>query len=198
MRLHKKRSYRKSSVLLASLVILVALVAAGSYAFLTAKTPALVNTFSPVTVTPGVEEDIDGSIKKEVKIKNNGDMPVYIRAKIVVNWVDTNEAVIAAVRPVEGTDYTYDIPANTGWELGADGYYYYTDPVPVGGTTDILLKDGKELQKDDKYDISMTILSQTIQSDPVETVISKWNSGVSGVTDAGKLIITASQGGGTR
>ena len=68
-----KRKTKKSLALVVSLVLIITTVVGGTLAFIMDKTPEIKNTFEPSKITTSVEEDLEGSIKKNVMIKNTGD-----------------------------------------------------------------------------------------------------------------------------
>lgn len=88
------------------------------------NTTSIHEEFSEQSLNPG--ESVD--IQKKVKIQNeqnNQNVPCYVRAKIVYSTEDFG---------------TYKIQGmSSKWTLRADGYYYYTEKVPVGETTEYLM-----------------------------------------------------------
>ena len=160
----------KPLALLASLVLVFGVAVAGTVAFLTTHTGDVVNTFTPGEVPNRVVEDFNGSVKKDVAIENTGNVPAYIRAAVVVTWVDGSGNVYGEV-PVKGTDYTWT-PGNDGW-VEDGGYYYYTSAVAAGGKTGVLFTDCQQINLTDGmspnqpagYSLSVEILSQSIQAD---------------------------------
>lgn len=139
------------------------------------------------------------SAKNNVTVTNNGNVPVYVRARVDIYWEDANGNQLWDA-PVEDTDYTVSWGANldgqTGteeWVEGPDGYYYWTKPVPGSGTTGKLIDsfapvDGKT-SADKKLVCDIAI--QSIQADPSRAVEEAW--GVT-VTDG---ILTSTQNGGS-
>mgnify|MGYP002762686746 CR=1 FL=1 len=170
---------KRSLVLVVSLLALLLVVAGGTLAWLTAQ-DSVSNTFTPAHVTCDVEETFNGTAKSNVSIKNTSDIPVYIRASIIVTWKDSKGNVYGQL-PVAGTDYTMDIAAD-GW-VPNGGYYYYTSPVAVGATTGTLIssctvKAGATPPGDD-YKLSVEIIAEAIQSQPDRAVADAWNVTVS-------------------
>jgi hypothetical protein len=99
-------------------------------AFIIVQTTPIENTFPPPNLSINI---IEGN-----NIKNKGDVPVYVRAAVVVNWVEKNpeegkQPAILSEQPVVGTDYTMTVN-NTDWFLGSDGFYYCKAPLLVGTT----------------------------------------------------------------
>lgn len=195
MKFGKKAAHsgaKRSLVLVVSVLVLLLAVAGGTLAWLTAQ-DSVTNTFSPAHVTCTVEESFNGTEKSNVQIKNTSDIPAYIRAYIVVTWKDADDADdnVYGELPVEGTDYTMEIPTNTDWVQGSDGYYYYTRPVAVGDTTGTLISECKLTEKVVKpvgYDLSVEIIAEAIQSVPTTTVVGVWGP-VASVASNGTLTV---------
>ena len=173
---------RKKFALITAFVLLLVSVA-GTVAFLADKTENVVNTFQATEVTSYVHETFTNGTKTNVYIENTGDIPAYIRAAIVVNWVDpTDSTKILGVKPTE-SDYTMvlNIPSeptsDPHWIEGNDGYYYYPSPVDPGQfTADLIescsLKTG--VTPPDGYVLSVEILSSAIQAQPANVVKDVW------------------------
>lgn len=168
-RLDKKRLV----LLITSLSILFVLAVGTTLAYLFTHTDPIVNTFTPSTVGIDIEEKTGDYVKKDVKITNNGDIDVYVRAIVVVSWKDDSGNVYATA-PVEGIDYTVKW-TKEGW-VEKDGVYYYTSPVKPGKFTGILLTDCKPVKGNapEGYKLSVEILSSAIQAEPTNAVEDAW------------------------
>lgn len=170
---------KRSLVLVVSLLALLLVVAGGTLAWLTAQ-DSVSNTFTPAHVSCEVKETFDGTTKSDVSIKNTSDIPVYIRASIVVTWKDSSGNVYGQL-PVAGTDYNMDIAA-AGWVL-KDGYYYCTSPVAVGANTPVLINSCTEVSAnapEGNYHLSVEVIAEAIQSQPDRAVEDAWGVTVSG------------------
>lgn len=170
-----KRINKKVILLAVSLVLILSAAIGGTVAYLIDQTGSITNTFTPAKVTPEVKEDFGNNVKNNVQIKNKGDIPAYIRVKIVVTWKDEHGNVYGAA-PKVGTDYTWTMPENSKWFLKG-GFYYYSEPVAAKGTTEILftdckLKDG--VKAPEGYNLSVDIHAQAIQAEPTTAVTSAW------------------------
>lgn len=183
-----KRINKKVILLAVSLVLILSAAIGGTVAYLIDQTGSITNTFTPAKVTPEIDEKFENNVKNNVKITNTGDIPAYIRVKVVVTWKDAKDNIYGAA-PVLGTDYTWQIPG-TDWVKGSDGFYYYTKPVPAGEKTSILLTDCKPV--DGKapagYSLSVDIHAQAIQAEPTTAVTSAWNN-VTAVGTDGALTV---------
>lgn len=169
----------KKLILLISIVaiLILALTAGTTLAWLKASSGPVVNTFEPARVTSQVEEKTNNGIKSEVKIKNTSNIDAYIRATVVINWVD-KDGNIAAQKPVKGTGYTieYNLTSN-GWWQGNDGYYYYSSAVAPEDLTGVLIKECKAVadKAPEGYSLSVEIIADAIQSVPDKAVSDAWN-----------------------
>ena len=160
----RMKKSKKTMTLLASLVLVLGIVVAGTVAFLVTNTNPVVNTFTPSRVPNKVVETFDGNVKSDVKIKNEGDISAYIRVAVIANWVKDGE--IYGEQPVLGRDYTISPETvGNGWVKSGD-YYYYTQSVPKGETTDVLFDSiaPEEGKAPAGYSLSIEILSQSIQA----------------------------------
>ena len=154
---------KKNVILLVSLTMLIFTCIGGTLAFLIASTDDVVNTFTPSQVKTTVTENFNNNVKSNVQIKNNSDsVKAYIRAAVIVNWVDAEGNVYAST-PVKDKDYTIDI--GTRWTENG-GYYYYTSAVEPGESTgDLITKAEYKANAPEGYSLSIEIISQAIQAD---------------------------------
>ncbi|MBR2037590.1 MAG: hypothetical protein IKK03_04965 [Lachnospiraceae bacterium] len=162
---------KKQWSLLLSIVLLLTAVAGGTLAFIAVKTASVQNQFESAYVSCQVNVNDDNSID----VTNTSNVDAYIRAAIVVNWVDENGNV-RGIAPVEGEgkDYTLVIN-NTTWEKDtATGFYYYINKVAPynesnNDTTDNLINDISEtLTPPSGYTLSVEVIAEAIQADGVK------------------------------
>ena len=130
---------------------------AGTYATLTAVTGDVINSFTGEVIETHIEEDFpeqdvkpDSSLKKDVKIVNDGPSDAFIRARVTISPA---EAVT-----IDGT---------TGdWVLAEDGWYYYKKVVsgPINGekfsTTSLMTK--VNIPADIKEDFDVTVYQEAV------------------------------------
>lgn len=171
-RKHLRKS--KPSLLLITLVVLLGVLVGSTVAYLVANTGSIANSFVPAKITTDITEDFDGDVKKNVQVKNTGDVDAFIRAAVVVTW-QNNAGEVYPTAPVVGTDYTVSYPGN-GWAKHSDGYYYYTSVVKPNESTGILLTDCKALKDapSEGYTLHVEILATAIQSEPITAVTDAW------------------------
>ena len=75
------------------------------------------NFESPNSWTPGT------TTEKEVRVTNNGNVDMAVRASITEKWINANGEEISLVD--SNNNRAAIINFNDGWEKADDGYYYY-------------------------------------------------------------------------
>ena len=150
----RKKSVRKASVLVALLLVLVVGVGA-TVAYLKTQTNTATNSFLPGHVEIVVNEDYT------ITVTNNSNVAGYIRATVLVNWMN-DAGVVYALAP------SVSITAGSGWSMHSDGYYYYEAPVNPGASTAALIANiattANELAIPSEYAIKVEILAEVIQA----------------------------------
>lgn len=171
-------SKRKRIIALLVGVILLA-GTAGTLAWLSV-TGVLVNQFGIGSVTPSVQETLNGKVKSDVKAKNTGTAPAYIRAAVDIYWQDGNGSRLWE-EPKANTDYEIEwsvadasgANSASSWVKASDGFYYWTSPVAPGTETRVLIKSVSEKKADGK-NLVVDISTQAIQSTPDDAVKEAW------------------------
>lgn len=162
----------KAGTLLISVLLLVAVVAGGTIAYLFTQTDAITNTFNPSHVSCEVTESFNGKVKSNVNVTNTSDIDAYIRVKLVTYRVNDSGQHIGG---------TAEIPAfNLGKNWVKYGeYYYYTLPVaPNRGRPASNLVDSMTLT--DSYSDAdggkqvIEVMAEAIQSVPAQAVSDAW------------------------
>lgn len=163
--------WKRSGILLAAVIVLLAGAVGGTWAFLVAQSEPVQNNFTYAHVRCTIDEKFDGTTKSNVKIQNTGDIPAYIRARIVVTWKDESGNVSAV--PVKNTDYTITFNETDWTQQG--GYWYCKTAVNPDGFTPKLITECKKTGTAPKdYDLSVEILADAIQSEPANAVKEAW------------------------
>lgn len=177
----RKPKRRIKPFLIAFCVCILACAAvSGSLAWLISTPGPVVNEFTPGEVTIQVDETFNGTTKQNVRIKNTGNVPAYIRVALVPAWVD-DEGNIAA-KPAslklnddcniawgkDGSGYEAD------WFIGSDGFYYCKTVIEPGASTPILIKSCTVKDGEHKYDFELQIIASAVQSLPTSTVGEVW------------------------
>lgn len=153
----------------------------GTLAWLSA-TGVLVNRFGIGSVTPSVQETLSGNVKSNVKAKNTGSAPAYIRATVDIYWQDGNGARLWE-EPQADKDYVIawsvaDVSgANSAssWVKASDGFYYWTSPVAPNTETDVLIASVTELKATEGRNLVVDVSTQAVQSVPDDAVREAWN-----------------------
>lgn len=123
---------KKKIISIALVVAMIAIIAAGSFAYFT-DTKQADNTFTvgnvkieltePSWNTNGNESDDvypGEALPKDPTVKNVGDNPCFVRVKVTgLNCLGEENMITYETNYVKGA-------LGEGWELGADGYFYYT------------------------------------------------------------------------
>lgn len=164
--------WKRSGILLAAVIVLLAGAVGGTWAFLVAQSEPVQNNFTYAHVSCTIDEKFDGTTKSDVKIQNTGDISAYIRARIVVTWKDASGNVSSTV-PVKNTDYTITFNETDWTQQG--GYWYCKTAVNPDGFTPKLITECKKTGTAPKdYDLSVEILADAIQSEPANAVKEAW------------------------
>lgn len=124
-------SRKKPMTLLVALILVLALAAGGSVAWLVATTGNVENSMEPGKVPVDIEEKINGTVKESIVIKNLGNIDAYVRVAVVANRVDEDGNIVAGAAPV------LNLNADK-WQQLSDGYYYYKGVVAPGKATESL------------------------------------------------------------
>lgn len=159
-----------------SVVLILTLAVGGTIAFLSTKTDPVVNTFNPSQVTCSVVEDFDGKTKTNVNVKNTGDIPAFIRVKLVAYRTNDAGQHIGGVSEVPAFTLGKD------WARCGD-YYYYTYPVVPGATPADSLAEVIKLTENytdvDGGHQSIDVIAEAIQAGPEAAVKAAWGDNFS-------------------
>lgn len=180
-------SKRKRIIALLVGVILLA-GTAGTLAWLSV-TGVLVNQFGIGSVTPSVQETLNGKVKSDVKAKNTGTAPAYIRAAVDIYWQDQDGARLwdePKEEPKGEADYeiAWSVADASGansaynWVKASDGFYYWTSPVAPGAETGVLINRVTELKATEGRNLVVDISTQAVRATPDEAVHDAWGCSV--------------------
>ena len=178
----------KALLLIASLAVLLTATVGSTAAWLVSKPAAVENDFVPGKVASQVLENFGTesgtSVKRNVRVKNNGNTDAYIRVLLVFTWKD-DAGNIFSNKPQEDNDYWINMDL-TNWimqESDAGVYFYYKKPVAPGAETGVLIESLRQIAgvtgpENGKYKLSVDILSDAVQADPPEAVAESWGVAV--------------------
>lgn len=165
---------KKPAVLAVSLALLAVISVGGSLAWLQAAAEATENTFTPGTITTTVEEPgwtDGGTVKNNVSIAIEGNVPVYVRAAIVPTWEDGEGNLVA--EPASMDDLT-GFTSGQGWTK--DGDYWYCTAVVTPDETGVantpVLIDSIEVNKNSDgyqkgYQMNLQIVAEAVQASAI-------------------------------
>ena len=147
----QKHKTKKAFSLLLSIALLLTLATGGTLAYIATKSAMAQNQFAEGYVTSSVN-DIG-------TVTNTGNVDAYIRAAVVVNWMD-------GVGNVYGIKPNCTVTVNTGW-TEIDGFYYYTSPVVADGTTTTAPATVNcfDAAPSSAYSLSIEIVAEAIQAE---------------------------------
>ena len=161
--------------------ILACAAVSGSLAWLISAPGPVVNEFTPGEVTIQVDETFNGTTKSDVRIKNTGNVPAYIRVALVPAWVDDEGNIAAKPASLEQLDNDCNIAwgkdgngYENDWFIGADGFYYCKTFINPGKSTPILIKSCTVKGEEHEYDFELQVIASAVQSLPTSTVETVW------------------------
>ena len=172
------RSTPKKLILIIAMAFVLLGTAVGTtLAYIFDRTPSVENSFEPVYVSCAIEERFDGVTKSEVKVRNTGDINVFIRATFVAMWV-ADDGKVLSVAPVEGVDYAIQL-GSSKWQKGSDGFYYYTSQVAPTSATEMLIDTISVTGDAPKgYKLAVHVAATAIQAEPAGVIAETWGATV--------------------
>lgn len=163
----------RTTALLIAIVMIVGAAIGSTVAYLIARSDSMVNSFTYATVSCAVTENVTATSKSGVQVQNTGTTDAYIRAAVVVNWIDAAGKILPT--PPEGCSCDIKYNPDGKWTLGVDGFYYYWTPVAPGGSTEgSLVNCTASVPAGSDYKLSVEILATAVQSDPAKAVTEAW------------------------
>lgn len=150
-----------------ALALVLTLSVGGTIAYLITDTRPVTNTFTPGKTDISIYEKTSGPSKNEITVKNDGNVPVYIRVMIVANY-HTNTGNVC------GQHSSVHVPTfslNSNWLKASDGFYYYKNPVGAGDSTENLIAQGSSITLNNAADgcvMYVDVLAQSIQAEGVD------------------------------
>ena len=157
--------------------ILACAAVSGSLAWLISTPEPVVNTFTPGAVTIQVDETFNGTTKSDVRIKNTGNVPAYIRVALVPAWVDDEGNIAAKPASLNDCTITWGEDGNgyeADWFIGSDGFYYCKTVIEPDESTPILIKSCTVKGEGHEYDFELQVIASAVQSLPTSTVEKVW------------------------
>lgn len=110
-------------------------------------------------------------VLSDQSVKNAGNTPVFIRVKLLINWLDENGNVMA-VAPA-GSNYSIELKSDwthLGGQKFDEGYWYLNKPLQPD-TAAVIIKS----YTSSGGSFKLTVLAEAIQSVPSAAVEEAWN-----------------------
>ena len=150
-RVAKRRHKKKAVSLLLSIALILTLAVGGTLAYIITTSATVENRFGAGRVSSSVNEN--------GQVTNNGNVDAYIRAAVVVNWMD-EDGNVYGIKP------NYSVSVKDGWEE-TDGFYYYTTKVAPNGTTATapVSVSVSDAPPSDAYSLCVEIVAEAIQAE---------------------------------
>ena len=156
---------KRAVLVLVSVILVAVLTIDATLAYLITQTDTFENIFAPPVMRLSLEGIDD--------ITNTGDVPMYVRALAVANWVSVDdEHTVLAEDPVIGVDFEVKF-VKDDWFLASDGFYYYRKVLAPKDQVQ-LLTSATQLKEKLGYELRLEILSSGIQATPPEAVAKAW------------------------
>lgn len=170
-------SKKRIFLLVAAIVAVVAVAAGGTFAWFTDSSETKTNAFSNGEVSCKIEETFENGVKSDVKVKNTGTVDAYVRAALVINWVDESGNVYASA-PEENSDYTIQLDTEN-WFEASDGYYYCKNKVVPNSESAVFIIECRQSDSaaaPEGCHLQVKVIASAIQADPDDAVQAAWTS----------------------
>jgi len=165
----------KSSLLYLLLFLVVAIAVQGTIAHFkliySKKNEVILGTIIPEIVE---NNDLNNAIRENIRIKNIGNSPMYIRVSLIYYFENENGSIIKD-EPLIDSDYTLEYSTSSNWIKSSEEYYYYKLILYPDEETDNLIETLEEIDKEDSKIFKMDMAVQAIQANPSRAVIEAWN-----------------------
>ena len=188
----KPRAKKNGTVILIiSLVLLLAIAVGGTVAYLRATSGSLTNTFTLGEVKIIPTEKTTENTKSDIQFKNDGTVPVYVRATLVIYWTDI----------INGSEQAIAPPASSAVSIGAvkDGWfqvgdiYYYSVPVTARASTTVMLDTiTVTLPNGSTAQCHIDVHAEAIQATPASVVEDAWADVT--ISDGKLVAVTPAEG----
>lgn len=173
---------KRKLVLTSAVVLILALLAAGTFAYFT-KNARATNVITTGTISIQLNDEIKETgaektdtgwtlsgvmpgqaVEKAVSVTNTGTSPAWLRVKL-----DIGVAMAAGKTDTWRGQNVLQFAVNPDWFLAEDGYYYYSKPVAADAETERLFQSGTLMlnpQLPNDYQgcaVTINVLAQAVQ-----------------------------------
>lgn len=161
----------KPLILAISIVLLVCVGVGATWAYFAMSATPVINTFQSGSVGAEVVEQVNGSAKTSITVKNTGESPVYVRVRLVSYFEDAYGNVL----PQSSQDVSFT-PGENWTQIGE--YYYHRLPIAAGTSTTNLLGTSVSMASGQVIEV----LADTVQAAPAQAVEETWGISPSSFT----------------
>ena len=177
---------KRKLVLTSAVVLILALLAAGTFAYFT-KNARATNVITTGTISIRLNDEIQGgqktdtgwtlsgvmpgqAVEKAVSVTNTGTSPAWLRVKLDIGvTVGAEKMPLTFGNGEQVLTFTPQMKEGKGWFLAEDGYYYYSKPVAADAETERLFQSGTLMlnpQLPNDYQgcaVTINVLAQAVQ-----------------------------------
>lgn len=157
------RNMKKKNLCLAAaaLALTAGLSVGGTMAYFTTYTTASGGAAISLGGTETVPSEEVSNWTKHVTVQNTGDVDCYVRVR-----------AISGEKYQDGLSYEDD---NGKWTPGEDGYYYYSDVVPAGGSAEELRIHIDNMDSEESFNVIVVQESTPVLYDENDQPYADWN-----------------------
>ena len=179
----KGRKYKRYTLLLISLFMLIVASIGGTIAYLQDSSAKVENTFTPAKVTIRIDETKQENIKYDIRVTNatiasKDAIPVYVRAKLVIYWTDVIDGKEQVIPKPAGDDYSVVVPAPVGTWFRVEDTYYYPSVEEPGSSTYAMVLQANPITVSIPDNLTVKcyidVRAEAIQADPESVVGQVW------------------------
>ncbi len=131
------------------------------------------SSLEAAAVSCELSEEFNDPVKSNIRVRNTGNIPAFIRIRVVSYWVKEDGSIVG--HPAEYP--TLDL-LNDWWKSGSDEVYYYPTPVAPGHQTEVLCQPFELSTTTDEHGVTLylvvTLLAEAIQASPDSAAESAW------------------------
>ena len=166
-----KKSWNKRRLVPVAILLALVVVCGSVFAYMFMRTDPKGAQFIPAKVSCQVYDVTSGNQITDVTVKNTGNIPAYLRVRLVTYWVNGDGNVVP--KDSLPLSLSYD---TTNWVAGSGNTYYYKLPVnPNAVTTNLFAASASiTLASDGEYKQRVDIFGEAIQALPTTAATSSW------------------------
>ena len=113
-----------------------------------------------------IEEAFDKEVKSKVLIKNEGNVAVYVRVKVIPYYTQEGN--------IMGIGDRFNLMINDSNWIDVDGIYYYRVPLKPGEATGNLLKEVISNNKRKGMNLKVDVLAQSYKANQIKEIEDDW------------------------